>query len=64
MKLVITINMDNAAFEDAGSEAARILRELAFELESCAELSNGTNVSLHDANGNKVGMAEVKGRRP
>lgn len=53
----ITINVDNAAFEEAGgSEVARILRGLA------ADYEDGFHVfqTLRDINGNAVGTAELK----
>ena len=51
MKATITIEMDNAAFEDGpATELARILRALA------KRVSDGPDyVPLMDVNGNKVG---------
>ena len=61
MKFTITINMDNAAFEDgnAGPECARILRDLADECDTC-DMQPGPVLSLRDVNGNTVGEAVVK----
>jgi hypothetical protein len=59
MKLKITIEMDNAAFEDApATEAARILRGLANDIEDGVIV--GDNYRLGDINGNKVGAATVE----
>jgi hypothetical protein len=58
MELQINIKMDNAAFGENGeTEAARILRRLAEDMEKYT-LSYKDWV-LMDANGNKVGTAEV-----
>ena len=51
MEFVITINLDNAAFEEAGPEVARILRQLADDIEN----DNKTDRKLRDINGNTVG---------
>lgn len=66
MKLKITIEMDNAAFVQdalAGTEAARILRELADDLNDCSLAPgcgpNGQPWQLRDVNGNRVGEAKV-----
>lgn len=60
MKLVITIEMDNAAFEDAnGFEVARILTKLAREVKD-HQLETNDTYGLMDDNGNTVGKAEVK----
>lgn len=59
MKLKITITMDNAAFEEsAGTEAARILAELADGLDG-KQLPMGVSIRLADSNGNHVGEAKV-----
>lgn len=53
MKSTIEINCDNAAFSDcAGDEIARILRELADEIELDSEPDS---CILRDVNGNRVG---------
>jgi len=63
MEYKITINLDNAAFDnpmengrnDYRPELARIIRDLAAEVEQASTLF----VSLRDINGNRVGKAEV-----
>ena len=50
----ITINTDNAAFEDAGMETSRILRRLADDVESMGLCE----YVLRDINGNRVGNAQ------
>lgn len=59
-RVTITIDTDNAAFEDAGRahETARILRELADRIED-TDLPNGM-LHLRDVNGNTVGQFEVE----
>lgn len=61
MKLTITIDMDNDAFDDGGGgcfECARILEELSFDMK------NGNAFGpLMDINGNQVGRAVLQ-RRP
>lgn len=60
MKLIIKIELDNAAFEDGGTEEInRILQDL------CDRLSEplGTTpsaINLHDINGNWVGDARIR----
>jgi hypothetical protein len=55
MKLLLKIDMDNAAFEPAGElEAARILEVAAKSLRDGADSGN-----LFDCNGNKVGKFRV-----
>ena len=58
MTITITINCDNASFEDAGisTEAGRILRKLAKDLEGGVL---GEHENLFDYNGNRVGQMEV-----
>lgn len=52
MTAKITVKMDNAAFgETPASELARILRDLAHEIENNGE----EGCPLFDYNGNKVG---------
>lgn len=65
MKLVIEIELGNAAFEDApGVECARILRELSDTLEHWGpEFSPRQCETLRDVNGNKVGRATVERSR-
>lgn len=51
----LTINTDNAAFEDApGEEVARILEATASRLRNLAQSGN-----LRDFNGNAVGSFEL-----
>ena len=58
MQLMLTMNMDNAAFEKApATEAARILRELARQILQADD--NDGEFALMDANGNKVGTASI-----
>lgn len=53
----ITINVDNAAFEDAGGdEVARILRQLA---NHYADDGFYVFETLRDVNGNTIGKAEL-----
>lgn len=58
MKAVITVAMDNAAFEaeKGGRELVRILRKLADRIESTGELEHG----LMDINGNRVGELTIE----
>lgn len=59
MKLKLEIKMDNAAFEEnAGSEVARILRQIADEVD-CRDLLPGEEIRLRDINGNTVGQAKI-----
>lgn len=52
MRAVLTVEMDNAAFEaDPRSELARILRELAKRVQAGA----GDPIPVFDLNGNRVG---------
>jgi hypothetical protein len=55
MTLTITIELDNAAF-DEGPEAGRILTELAKTVD---DMEPGDSASLCDLNGNVVGKAVV-----
>lgn len=60
MKLKITIEMDNAAFEENnGTEAARILRTFADEIDGGNYPVSGIIKPLRDVNGNQVGTAKV-----
>lgn len=59
MKLKVEIKMDAAAFSpDNGEEAARILRELADEMDGNHYETNWL-ILLWDRNGNTVGKAVV-----
>ncbi len=63
MRAQINIEMDNAAFEEAGAgnELARILRELAerIDYQDAEDLAQAGPVGLRDYNGNTVGRLEV-----
>lgn len=60
MNLTITIQLDNAAFEEDGpEEVARILANLSERLPDPLRETNG-DFSLHDANGNFVGKARIE----
>ncbi len=63
MKLTLTIDMDNAAFEDAQHiESARILRVAADKIEAGEigeEAGLDGRLALMDINGNKVGQLKV-----
>ena len=61
MKLKIQIEMNNAAFADCGNgpEAARILHQLAEDIDVCDRLGAGDSLGLMDINGNRVGEAKV-----
>jgi hypothetical protein len=63
MTFKLSIVCDNAAFDDgnAGSEIARILREVANELDG--DDAEGYEKRLTDMNGNAVGTAKVTGRK-
>ena len=54
MILKITVDMDNAAFEDNSSEIARILGLVAREIQR-----GHTEASILDSNGNKVGKYSI-----
>ena len=60
MKLTLTLDMDNAAFEDSpGQEAARLLRSAARKVEGC-EPGDQDSFMLLDSNGNRVGHVTVE----
>lgn len=60
MKITISIETDNAAFEDhAGVEVKRILTALIERIEDWPGQS-AFEIGLRDINGNKVGTAEAK----
>ena len=62
MELTVTIQMDNAAFDDHPQvEVAAILRDLTARVEAYAHLAPGVDLSLYDSNGNWVGNAIVTG---
>ncbi len=56
MKLTLTIDMDNAAFEDApGLEAWRIIASRERHIKTIDRNDLGTVFPLMDVNGNRVG---------
>lgn len=62
MKLIAEMALDNAAFagEQGPAEAARILRQLADELEGKGELKPSPDIhQFRDVNGNRVGIAYI-----
>lgn len=59
MKLNITIELDNAAFDPSGSEAARILRELAERFDGQHLRWRDPQMVVRDLNGNRCGEAKV-----
>ena len=62
MRAEITINMDNAAFQDSdpGNELARILTKWGKTLQNNPCLSPGDSLPAFDINGNKVGYLAIK----
>jgi hypothetical protein len=53
MNAIITINMDNSAFENwEKEELSRILDNLAYKVQ---DGDIGNEIPIYDANGNKVG---------
>lgn len=59
MKMLLEIDLDNAAFESSGQlEVARILRKLAHDIEFGGQLSPNS-IGLFDINGNKCGVCRV-----
>lgn len=65
MQLIITIDMDNAAFTEHqvnGVETARILRGLATWMDE-AHISEKAVGILFDVNGNRVGTWKTNGNR-
>lgn len=62
MKIIITIDTDNAAFEgDPGFETARILRNIVSDLECPPfEREHWHGYKLRDSNGNTVGSVKVQ----
>lgn len=57
MHLKISFGMDNAAFENPGAEAARIVREIADKLEgfTFSKPNAGVIYPVRDINGNRIG---------
>ena len=67
MQLALSIQMDNAAFENPTEEVVRILQGFALQLIMQAPLvnelvaANNAQWPLLDANGNQVGVASITG---
>lgn len=62
MRVTITLDCGNAAFDDApGYEVARILRQLADDAENVPGLprQEWNGYKLRDVNGNTVGAVKV-----
>ena len=61
MKLIIEIDMGNAAFDAwPCQEAARILRDLAARIDAPWLPEAGDARKLYDVNGNSCGFAKVE----
>ena len=60
MKLVIEVNLDNAAFDDDQNihELRRIMDDLLERLPDPLDLTDGP-LNLHDVNGNHCGEARI-----
>jgi hypothetical protein len=58
MDITITINTDNAAFEDDPDEFGRILRHLA-DMGQRGNYDAMDGKRIMDANGNKVGQVTI-----
>jgi hypothetical protein len=60
MKAQIEINLDNDVFQlGGGLELARLLRELAGDIEYNNACNLGSYIAVIDINGNKVGEFEI-----
>ena len=63
MKLVLTLQMDNAAFDpDWQQEASRILEAASRKVLTQLDNSGPTSCKLTDVNGNTVGTIRVTGK--
>lgn len=62
MTFTLTINTDNAAFEDneGRDEIARILRKVAADVEYYSDSIRHTQITIMDVNGNAVGWASSR----
>ena len=60
MQATLTIQMDNAAFEENSVELARILQDIAHKIEQRGGVVAGDSFVAMDLNGNRVGKLEVK----
>ena len=59
-KIIIMLETRNDAFDpEPGTEAARILRELADRLDGMTQAPEEP-LNLRDSNGNKCGMAQIQ----
>ena len=56
MKAKIEINLDNAAFQEGGQELARVLRNVAQDIE---DYPTAEFIGIIDMNGNTVGQFEL-----
>lgn len=60
MRLIIKMDLGNAAFEECGAEeVGRILASVAERIPDPLRSTNGA-LNLHDFNGNHVGTAEIR----
>lgn len=59
MTFRLVVKMDNAAFEAPGTELARILRELADDVDDQLNDVSGASANVRDVNGNTVGTWKV-----
>ena len=59
MKAQIEINLDNDAFQRDGRELARVLRNVAEDVEACNVTNLGAYICIIDINGNKTGEFEI-----
>jgi hypothetical protein len=58
-KLIIQIDMNNAAFDDEPmDETSRILRAFCKRITEMEAIEPGDYVSLYDIDGNRVGFAQ------
>lgn len=58
MRLIIEIEMDNAAFEDAATGELRTI--LSNLWQDAPLVIEGQEVFIYDSNGNRVGFAKVE----
>ena len=64
MKFTLTLDTDNAAFEDdRGQEIARILKQTAQRMTRMAG-ATGFSFPIRDTNGNTVGRADLQASAP
>jgi len=64
MKAQIEINLNNDAFQRDGRELARVLRNVAEDVEACNVTNLGAYICIIDINGNKVGEFEIVNDEP